>query len=289
MHGSTASKNHRSRPSVFRPSSDTLLLRPHARRNVTTPTDRSARLRAALVHFGFSALIAAAAAALVFGLWYPGPYARLAGGVGLFVLISGVDVVMGPLITLVIFDRRKPARELRRDMAIVVLLQLAALGYGLFIMFNARPVALALEGERFRLVRAVDVALDELPKAPAALRQLPLTGPVTIRTESPTDPDQQFDAIQRALAGADLGTRPQFWRPWDATGRQEALAAAKPLAPLQQRAAQARPELDAAIARSGLPAEQLRYLPLITPYGDWVVLLNAASGELAGFAALDGF
>ena len=64
---------------------------------------RRARWRAALIHLGCSAVLASAAAALVFLVWYPWPYSVLAGGIGLFILITGVDVVMGPLITLVVF------------------------------------------------------------------------------------------------------------------------------------------------------------------------------------------
>lgn len=247
------------------------------------------RVRAASIHLGASALVAAAAAALTFALWYPWPYSVLAGGLGLFVLVCSVDVVMGPLITLVIFDTRKPWRELRRDLAVVVLLQLCALGYGLSVMFQARPVALALEGERFRVVAAVDVLLDELPKAPAALQTLSITGPVVLNTRAPSDADAQLKAIDMALAGFDLGVRPQFWRPWDAAARQAALAAAKPLGPLQQRYAARSAEFDAAIARAGRPAAQLRYLPLLSRHADWVVLLDASTGEIAGFAPFNAY
>ena len=44
-------------------------------------------------------------------------------------------------------------------------LQLAALVYGLHTVYIVRPVAMVFEVERFRLVTANDVLLDELPKA----------------------------------------------------------------------------------------------------------------------------
>ena len=247
------------------------------------------RVRAASIHLGASALVAALAAGLTFGLWYPWPYSVLAGGLGLFVLVCSVDVIMGPLITLVIFDTGKPWGELRRDLIVVVLLQLAALGYGLNVMFQARPVVLAFEGQRFRVVTAVDVLIDELPKAPPSLQSLSLTGPVVVGTEAPTDPDGQLKAIDMAFGGFDLGMRPQFWRPWDATARKNALAAAKPLGPLQQRYAARASEFDAAIGRSGRPAAQLRHLPLLSRHADWVVLLDAATGEIAGFAPFNAY
>ena len=61
------------------------------------------RLRASSIHLGISLLIAALAALLVFGLWYPYPYREISGGRDLFFLVVAVDVAMGPLITLAIF------------------------------------------------------------------------------------------------------------------------------------------------------------------------------------------
>lgn len=247
------------------------------------------RGKAALFHLAGSALVAAAAAALVFMLWYPWPYTALAGGAGLFLLITGVDVVMGPVITFAVFDRSKGWPELRRDLAIVVLLQLAALGYGLFTMHAARPVALALETSRFRVVTANSVVADELPQAPEALRQLSLTGPIIVRTEAPVEPGEMLEAVEKALAGADIGARPKYWRPWGDTARKETLAAGKPLAELRTRYAARAAELDAAVARTGRPADQLRYLPVLSRFADWVALVDARTGDVVGYAPFDAY
>lgn len=248
-----------------------------------------ARWRAALIHLGCSALMAAGAAALVFLIWYPWPYSVLAGGIGLFLLITGVDVIMGPLITLVVFDRRKPWTELRRDLLIVVVLQLCALGYGLHILFVARPVALALETDRLRVVRAGDIAEDELPLAPPGLSSLSLTGPRLLRTERPTDPTELMETVQRALAGFDLGMRPKYWRPWDDVGRREVITVAKPLEPLRHRYGARRAEFDAAIARTGLGVEHLRYLPMLSQHDDWIALIDVRNGDLVGYAPFNAY
>lgn len=249
----------------------------------------SARLRATLVHAAISATVAACAAALVFWVWYPWPYSVLAGGTGLFFLITGVDVVVGPLITLTVFDTSKGWPVLRRDLAVVAALQLGALLYGLNVMFEARPVALAMEAERFRVVRAVDVALDELPIAVPQLRTLPLTGPVLLRAEPPTTADAQLEAIDRAFAGQDIGTRPKFWRTWDATADRLAMQASKPLNQLVRPDSPRRAELLAQVAQTGLSPEQVNFLPLVAHFADWVVLIDARNGKVIGFAPFDGY
>ncbi|HSV45661.1 MAG TPA: TfpX/TfpZ family type IV pilin accessory protein [Ramlibacter sp.] len=247
------------------------------------------RGKAALTHVACSAIVAVAAAALVFLLWYPWPYTALAGGAKLFLLITGVDVVMGPVITFAIFDRRKPWAELRRDLAIVVLLQLAALCFGVYTMYVARPVALALENNRFRVVTANAVALEELPQAVAGLQQLSNRGPLIIRTESPTEAGEMLDSIEKALAGADLGTRPKYWRPWDAQARKDTLAAGKPISDLRVRYTARAAEMDAAIERTGKPAQQLRYLPILSRFEPWIALIDASTGDIVGYAPFDAY
>ncbi|MCK6396635.1 TfpX/TfpZ family type IV pilin accessory protein [Zoogloea sp.] len=252
--------------------------------------DWKSRLRAAGIHLLLSAAVAALAAALVFGLWYPWPYTVLAGGTELFVLITSVDVVIGPALTLAVFDRiRKPVRELQRDLAVIAMLQLAALVYGMHTIFVARPVALVFEVDRLRVVTAVDIPDGGLEDAPQDLRRLPLDGPRLLRIERPAQGAEKLEAIQMAVAGTDLSARPRYWHSWDATARAEVLLKSRPLAQLPSADAQRQGELDAAVKRSGRAADQLRYLPLQARKTDWIALIDGTSGDVVGYAPFNGF
>jgi hypothetical protein len=247
----------------------------------------AARLRAAAVHLALSALVAGLAALLVFGLWFPTPFREISGGRELFFLVVAVDVVLGPLITLAVFDRRKPWRELRRDLAIVVLMQLGALGYGLHTVFLARPVVLALETDRLRVVTAADLQEADLSAAPPEWRRLPWAGLHLLATRQ-ASADEQFIAISLALQGVDLGMRPEFWLP---AGRTAAALrdGARPLAALAARYPERKAELQHFVDATGRRADQLKYLPLLARRSDWVALVDARSGEVAGYAPFDGF
>lgn len=247
-----------------------------------------ARSWAAAVHLGLSVLVSAAAAALVFGLWYPRPFLEISGGRELFLLIVAVDVVVGPLITFAVFDRRKLSRELTRDLAIVALLQLAALGYGLNTVFQARPVVLALEGERrLRVVRAIDLDQSALALAPAGLRELPWAGRLTIATRPPTA-EESYEAVRLGLSGIDLGMRPGFWLPPSAAA-DAFRRAARSLALLRERHPGKAALIDEAVLATGRPEVQLGWLPLLARRSDWVALIDRSSGEVVGDAPLDGF
>ncbi|ANH69859.1 TfpX/TfpZ family type IV pilin accessory protein [Mitsuaria sp. 7] len=252
-----------------------------------TPT-LCGRLRASSLHFIFTLIVAAAVAAAVFLLWYPWPYSEVSGGVGLFLLIVGVDVVLGPLITLVVFDPRKSRGELWRDMSVVVVLQLAGLVFGAHTMFIARPVALVLEIDRFRAVIAASVVEQELSKAPESLRVLSISGPRLVNTRE-VKTEEKMDAVFAAFGGADLGMRPSFWQEWDERGRSQALKVGKPLAALLARHPEQAEALRTAISRTGKPTEQLLYIPLIARQYDWSVLIDKSTGDPVGFAPVDGF
>jgi hypothetical protein len=246
------------------------------------------RLRAAAAHLGLSAVVAALAALVVFLCWYPMPYREVAGGRELFLLILSVDLVLGPLVTLAIFDRAKGWPHLRRDLAVVAALQLAALAYGLHTVYEARPVYLVHEVDRFQVVRAIDLTPAELREAPQALRHLPVWGPRTIGTADPAAGDEQLNLVASALAGRDKAFLPSYWRPYE-SARAQVLARAKPLETLKRRYADRADEFDALVSRAGLPMADLRYAPLVARRADWIVLIDARTADIVGYAPFDGF
>lgn len=246
------------------------------------------RLFASAMHLGLSLAIAALIAWVVFGFWYPYPYREASGGRELFVLLMTVDVVMGPLITLVIFNRAKPLRERVTDLTIVGLLQLAALGYGLWTVYTVRPVFLVFEYHRLAVVHATDIDPGALSQAPPALQALPLTGPTLLSLRAFKDADEQFNSIAASLGGPSQAAQPMLWQPWEA-GRADILQAAHPVAELLQRFGAHSALINSAIATTGRPADALRYLPLITRKGEWTVLLDAQTTLPMGFVPLGSF
>ena len=72
---------------------------------VKTPSRWRFALKMAGYHLLVSLFLAGMAALLVFKVWYPYPYAELTGGLQLYKLVVAVDVVCGPLLTLVLASR----------------------------------------------------------------------------------------------------------------------------------------------------------------------------------------
>jgi hypothetical protein len=245
------------------------------------------RLRAAALQLGLSIAVAVLVGALVFAVWYPGPFGEISGGRELFFIMVAVDIVVGPLITFAIFDRRKPRRELTRDLAAVVLLQLAALGYGLYTVALARPVLVSLEVDRLRVVRAIDIADTDLRAAPPELRRLSWLGPRFISTRQPSA-NEQVDAVERALHGQDIGMRPEFWHPLSVAPAQFAQAAV-PLKHLVERQPTNAESLHKAAQATGRLMDSLGYLPILGRQTDWSALIDLKDGSIVGYVPIDGF
>ena len=246
--------------------------------------DRYTRWQVAPVHFGISAVLAALVVGAMLLLWYPRPFFNAAGGQTLLLLLIGVDVVLGPLLTLIVFDPRK--KSLKPDLAVIVLLQVAALAYGAWIMFEARPAYVAFAGDRFELVEANAIDAADQAKAKAGFRTLPLTGPEIVGTRRPLDPEERERMRQAALLGGGIGLFPQHYIPY-ATVARDAVARGAPLAQLRARRPERAADVAAWVAASGQPEAMFRYLPLRARHGDMTVILDAASGDVRGVLPID--
>ena len=95
------------------------------------------RRRAFLTHLALSATIVGIACAAIFFIWYPRPYFEATGAWHVLRVLIGVDLVLGPLLTLIVF---KPGKwGLKFDLCAIALVQLAALIYGLTTIYEERP------------------------------------------------------------------------------------------------------------------------------------------------------
>jgi len=251
-------------------------------------THWKARARACGIHFGASLAVAALAALLVFGLWYPYPYRDISGGRELFLLVVSVDVVIGPLITFSVFDRRKPRTELRRDLAVVALLQVCALAYGLWTVAIARPVHLVFEIDRLRVVHAVEVPDDLLGREPPQVDALPWTGPTLLAARPFRDSNESFQATMAALSGVQIGARPDLWQPY-AEAKPRVLQAARPVSVLKARFAARAAEIDRTARAAGREADTLAWLPVVSRSTFWTALIDPASADVVAFLPLDPY
>ncbi len=149
-------------------------------------------LKAAAIHLGISAGIAIVSMVVVFGVWYPTPLDSALGVSTIFLMLLTIDIILGPLMTLVVYKPNKSS--LKFDLSVIACVQLAALLYGLHTVGSARPAYLVFTNDRFDLVQAHEVArIAGAPAKPELAMQSPWAQPLwgykTMAANIPTDAD----------------------------------------------------------------------------------------------------
>lgn len=244
------------------------------------------RLRAAVIHLGVSALIGVTVAALAMGLWYPWPYRDLSGGLFLVGLLVVVDVVLGPVLTLVVFKPEKGRKELWLDMLVVVCLQCLALSYGLWSLWTARPVQLVYEYGQFGVVRAAEVDPALFPLLPSGVNPLPWNGPGLVALRPMRGSSEQMEATMLALMGAPLAARVDLWQPY-ANAQVDVLKTAKPITDFLTTRPEYKLQVESLAHQKGVVPRDVRYLPLVVGRQIWTVLIEPLEAGPIGFLPVD--
>ncbi|RRV79662.1 TfpX/TfpZ family type IV pilin accessory protein [Stutzerimonas stutzeri] len=171
-----------------------------------------ARVKAFLLHLAISVSIAFISILLVFQLWYPAPLHTALGVTHIFLLLLLVDVILGPLLTLLIFKAGK--KTLFIDMTVISFLQLAALSYGLWTMAEGRPAWLVFNVDRFDVVTVVDIDTRQLEEAAPEYREASWRGPRWVGAIKPDDPIQRNNILfEASVGGSDVAQRPNLYCP----------------------------------------------------------------------------
>ena len=248
----------------------------------------SLRARASGLHFLISAGIALLASLLVFLVWYPSPYATFSGGLALFAMLVGIDLVLGPVLTALVANPAKPRAELRRDIALIVLVQLLAFGYGMYTIAIARPVHLVFEVDRLQVVTAADIETSQLGKALAEYRQLPWTGPTLLAARKPASQQEMLRGLDLGMQGLDIAMQPERWVSYPSYA-ETVFNKARPVKLLLEKFPEQAEPVRAAAARHGVAPENMRFLPMTSRHASGVALLALPDARIVGYLPVDGF
>jgi hypothetical protein len=235
------------------------------------------RWKAAAIHLSISIFIGLVTAALLFGLWYPPPYFHAAGADELVLLLVGVDLTLGPLLTFIVF--RSGKWGLKFDLVLIGLVQSAALIYGLSVVLQSRPVFLVGAVDRFVLVSANEITDGDLAQgAEPEFRSRSWTGPRLVVAQMPTSLSERDALVSSALAGQDIQNLPKYFRDYAKSGR-ELLAKAKPVDSLRKQKPQFGQMVDHWLEDSKRSEASVVWLPLVTRKEDLVMMLDAETAQ----------
>jgi hypothetical protein len=231
------------------------------------------RFYAFLTHLLLSGLVAVITIIIVFFIWYPRPLDEATGVTQIFLLLLAVDIVTGPVMTFVVYQRGKPG--LKFDLSVIVLLQIAALSYGLSTVFAGRPAFIVFNQDRFDIARLVDIDAESAKKAELEDNQSAKVSwfrPHWVGAVAPTDRKRAEEILFSALdGGADWPQLPELYVPLEQV-KSQMLKKAQPLSTLRP--------LDKHNILSQTEDSRIKWLPLRGKSKDMVVLIDGDSAEV---------
>jgi hypothetical protein len=249
-------------------------------------------LKAAAVHLAISAAIALLSLSIVYGLWYASPLDKALGVGRIFLMLLAIDLILGPLMTLVVYKPNKSS--LTFDLTVIASLQLAALIYGMHTVGTARPAYLVFTKERFDLVQAHEVAsISGTNTAPSFTLQSPWTQPLlgyqTVAANVPTG--QENIPLLNALTmgamsgGPDVANLLGLHAPYS-TALKRIQATASPLSALKTANPIIQTQISALLAK--YPANSL-VSPLKIKFTIYTVVMNPDNASILGIEPIDVF
>lgn len=243
------------------------------------------RWKAAAIHLSLSILVGLLVLALLFLVWYPQPYFDAAGGRGLIVILLGVDIVLGPMLTLILFKSGK--KNLLLDLCLIAVIQISALVYGLYVIAQARPVFIVAAIDRFEVVAANEIDPVDLAKGrKPQFRRLSWTGPKLVAAQRPDNLKQRQDLILSNSVGKDLKMFPEFYVDY-ADGASAMLARAKSLASLHKAKPTSESVVKAWLKGHDRDAASVVWLPVNVRKVAMTMLLDARTGAVLDALPID--
>ncbi|MFC1523782.1 hypothetical protein ACFL6N_03220 [Thermodesulfobacteriota bacterium] len=173
-------------------------------------------------HFGISLVIFIVLLILIVFFWYSGALYTAAGGWQGVRIVIGVDLVLGPLLTLIIYNINKPRKVLYRDLLVIALIQLSCLTAGVYIIYYERPITVIYAYDKFHVLKHSDFI--KIGINPDTLDLNMMTPKILYTEMTPlvevSGVDRKTIATLYTLAGKELAYRTDLYRPFPVT-RQE--------------------------------------------------------------------
>lgn len=167
------------------------------------------RWKAGGIHLLISLTILLGLSAVILTIWYPGILFTIDGGWRGLRLVIAVDLIAGPLMTLIVFKSGKPG--LKFDLCCIALFQASCMTAGMSIVYSERPLALVLA---YDTVYSVDTEeFLQYERDPELLEAFPGAYPKVIYIELPeSDIAAEIASVRAQFIGDPLYIQTENYR-----------------------------------------------------------------------------
>ncbi len=232
-------------------------------------------------HFLVSLFVGVIFAYLILTNWYREPFFTADGGWFIFRMIFIVHLVLGPVLTLIIY---KPGKKgLKFDLGVIAAAQCLALIYGGTVLYQERPIFMAFSVDRFVLVSSDDIDFSKI-RFPGLLKNQE-EQPIPVYARMPEDPNDRNQFVKEVFQGQpDLEFRPEYYEPFRENFADIA-ARGKDIDQLKH-VSEHNEEVINTFLKTNC-TDGCVYIPLIAKKRDILLALNNKDGSVAGGIDID--
>jgi len=170
------------------------------------------RFGAFAVHLGISLIIFVILGYVILYHWYPDFFFASDGGWQGIRIVALVDLVLGPVLTLIVYKKGKPS--LRFDLTCIGVFQAVCLIAGMWVVYSERPIAIVFSDGIFRSMTQDDYREADQPVPDFS--GFPGSPPYWIHVHLPDDPEQQLSIRRDSMdASVPLSTLSEYYEPFD--------------------------------------------------------------------------
>jgi hypothetical protein len=240
-----------------------------------------AKLIAFGTHLAISVTVFAAVVALSMWLFYPPLYFWIDGGLFVLSIAAGVDVALGPSFTLVLYA---PGRRSNRFvLPAIALAQVAALGWGVHLMYEQRPLLDAyVDYPRHEFFPVTQALIADSPRPLTALLALSPERPALVYVALPADHKRAAQELQsgRTLSHTDS------YMPLTGSQLKEVLDAGRTRKHIESTFPGNMPRVQKFIDHHGGSFDDYAFVPLAARFGRALLVFRRSDGKLVGAIAL---
>ena len=232
------------------------------------------KINAFLIHIGISLAIFLVLLYFILQHWYPYPLFGTDGGWQGIQLIAFVDIVLGPLLTLIVFKKGKP--RLKLDLAIIAVIQFSALLSGTWVVYKEQPALVVFLENSFRTVTAAQLIEQDFPLS--SVKQYKNSYIPMAFVKIPDDADALLKLRAESLRlGRPLSLYAELYEKLNDEHRQTIRSFSLDMADFVKNRPQSKAIYEGFLKQNAVDQEKLIYLPLYSRYEIVIAVLDRES------------
>ncbi|MCK8097134.1 hypothetical protein [Pseudoalteromonas sp. 1CM17D] len=233
------------------------------------------------LHISLSLLLITLIYYIIIPTWYPSEFSKILAGTEIFTILISVE--LGLIITLILLlsiGRNNSKKEVLFIYCLFFSLQASAAIVGIKTLYEAKPMYIAYEFDRFRIVRPIDIIWGNEKRKYNLFR-----GPTLYSTEKyPSNDIRLLKSIRDSINGIYPSFKKERLIPYE-NSKIDIIKNSRSLAALSNK------KLNKIIELFGkVDINTLAYYPLVSYLSDeWIVIISLHDATIIGYANVDGW